>query len=251
MCSDDPVPRQALGVTSLVHLFTRPVPLPVARRLPAPDHRHIRPDGAGSRHLCTRPADGGCVRRGHQGVCGALALAGEHQVVARRPGQDRHPREAGRAAVCHCRGGQGSGEGGLSVPSGPVLCSSTLPSHLRPQVILMARLFTKGKDYGPHAFVVQARPGPALPLLQGCMARAPSPAGSTSRGCLSSCGWPLAHCRLPLLGSPSASCRRSLPQIRDLDTHLPLPGIMVGDIGPKMGCALGAQRDLDWLAGHT
>lgn len=45
-------------------------------------------------------------------------------------------------------------------------------------VVLMARLFTKGKDYGPHAFVVQ---------------------------------------------------------IRDLDTHLPLPGIMVGDIGPKMG----------------
>lgn len=42
----------------------------------------------------------------------------------------------------------------------------------------MARLFTRGRDYGPHAFVVQ---------------------------------------------------------IRDLATHLPLPGIMVGDIGPKMG----------------
>ena len=28
-------------------------------------------------------------------------------------------------------------------------------------------------------------------------------------------------------------------QIRDLETHLPLPGITVGDIGPKMGCAAG------------
>ena len=46
------------------------------------------------------------------------------------------------------------------------------------QVVLMARLFTGGKDYGPHAFVVQ---------------------------------------------------------IRDMETHLPLPGITVGDIGPKMG----------------
>ncbi len=42
----------------------------------------------------------------------------------------------------------------------------------------MARLFAKGRDYGPHAFVVQ---------------------------------------------------------IRDMATHLPLPGITVGDIGPKMG----------------
>lgn len=46
------------------------------------------------------------------------------------------------------------------------------------QVILMARLFVKGTDYGPHAFVVQ---------------------------------------------------------IRDLATHKPLPGVTVGDIGPKMG----------------
>ncbi|EFN54271.1 hypothetical protein CHLNCDRAFT_36152 [Chlorella variabilis] len=45
-------------------------------------------------------------------------------------------------------------------------------------VILMARLFAQGRDYGPHAFVVQ---------------------------------------------------------IRDMATHLPLPGITVGDIGPKMG----------------
>ena len=44
--------------------------------------------------------------------------------------------------------------------------------------ILMARLVTKGKDYGPHAFVVQ---------------------------------------------------------LRDMETHLPLEGIEVGDIGPKMG----------------
>lgn len=44
--------------------------------------------------------------------------------------------------------------------------------------ILMARLVTRGADYGPHAFVVQ---------------------------------------------------------IRDLSTHLPLPGITVGDIGSKMG----------------
>jgi len=42
----------------------------------------------------------------------------------------------------------------------------------------MARLFIRGKDYGPHAFVVP---------------------------------------------------------IRDLATHLPLPGIKVGDIGPKFG----------------
>ena len=42
----------------------------------------------------------------------------------------------------------------------------------------MARLFIKGKDYGPHAFVVP---------------------------------------------------------IRDMATHLPLPGIKVGDIGPKFG----------------
>lgn len=44
--------------------------------------------------------------------------------------------------------------------------------------ILMARLITKGKDYGPHAFVVQ---------------------------------------------------------LRDLETHKALPGVEVGDIGPKMG----------------
>jgi len=44
--------------------------------------------------------------------------------------------------------------------------------------ILMARLVTKGKDYGPHAFVVQ---------------------------------------------------------LRDMATHLPLDGVEVGDIGPKMG----------------
>lgn len=43
-------------------------------------------------------------------------------------------------------------------------------------VLCMARLFLKGKDYGPHAFIVQ---------------------------------------------------------IRSLSTHLPLPGIEVGDIGPK------------------
>lgn len=44
--------------------------------------------------------------------------------------------------------------------------------------VAMARLFIKGKDYGPHAFVVP---------------------------------------------------------IRDMRTHLPLPGIKVGDIGPKFG----------------
>ena len=44
--------------------------------------------------------------------------------------------------------------------------------------ILMARLITKGEDYGPHAFVVQ---------------------------------------------------------LRDMETHMPLEGIEVGDIGPKMG----------------
>jgi hypothetical protein len=44
--------------------------------------------------------------------------------------------------------------------------------------VAMARLFIKGKDYGPHAFVVP---------------------------------------------------------IRDMHTHLPLPGIKVGDIGPKFG----------------
>jgi acyl-CoA oxidase len=44
--------------------------------------------------------------------------------------------------------------------------------------ILMARLITKGRDYGPHAFVVQ---------------------------------------------------------LRDMETHMPLPGVEVGDIGPKMG----------------
>lgn len=100
----------------------------------------------------------------------------------------------------------------------------------------MARLFTKGKDYGPHAFVVQVRPGPALPLLQGCMERALLPAENTTHG---------SHpctCALPIAAYPCsvphpACCRPPLPQIRDLDTHLPLPGIMVGDIGPKMGCA--------------
>ena len=45
-------------------------------------------------------------------------------------------------------------------------------------VVLMARLFIGGRDYGPHSFVVQ---------------------------------------------------------IRDLDTHRPLPGVTVGDIGAKMG----------------
>ena len=45
-------------------------------------------------------------------------------------------------------------------------------------VILMARLFTKGKDYGMHAFITQ---------------------------------------------------------IRDLETHKPLPGVTIGDIGPKFG----------------
>jgi len=45
-------------------------------------------------------------------------------------------------------------------------------------VMLMARLFVQGKDYGPHGFIVQ---------------------------------------------------------IRDLETHKPLPGITVGDIGPKFG----------------
>ena len=42
----------------------------------------------------------------------------------------------------------------------------------------MARLFTKGKDYGMHAFITQ---------------------------------------------------------IRDLETHKPLPGVTIGDIGPKFG----------------
>ena len=45
-------------------------------------------------------------------------------------------------------------------------------------VILMARLFTKGKDYGMHAFITP---------------------------------------------------------IRDLETHKPLPGVTIGDIGPKFG----------------
>ncbi len=45
-------------------------------------------------------------------------------------------------------------------------------------VILMARLFTKGKDYGMHAFITP---------------------------------------------------------IRDLATHKPLPGVTIGDIGPKFG----------------
>lgn len=45
-------------------------------------------------------------------------------------------------------------------------------------VILMARLFSKGKDYGMHAFITQ---------------------------------------------------------IRDLQTHKPLPGVTIGDIGPKFG----------------
>ena len=45
-------------------------------------------------------------------------------------------------------------------------------------VILMARLFSKGKDYGMHAFITQ---------------------------------------------------------IRDLETHKPLPGVTIGDIGPKFG----------------
>lgn len=44
--------------------------------------------------------------------------------------------------------------------------------------VAMARLFIKGRDYGPHAFVVP---------------------------------------------------------IRDMGSHLPLPGIKVGDIGPKFG----------------
>ena len=48
-------------------------------------------------------------------------------------------------------------------------------AHLQ---VAMARLFIRGKDYGPHAFVVP---------------------------------------------------------IRDMATHLPLPGIRVGDIGPKFG----------------
>ena len=45
-------------------------------------------------------------------------------------------------------------------------------------VILMARLFTKGVDYGMHAFITP---------------------------------------------------------IRDLETHQPLPGVTIGDIGPKFG----------------
>lgn len=45
-------------------------------------------------------------------------------------------------------------------------------------VVLMARLFVRGKDYGPHAFIVQ---------------------------------------------------------VRDLETHQPMPGVTLGDIGPKMG----------------
>ena len=45
--------------------------------------------------------------------------------------------------------------------------------------VLMARLFIDGKDYGPHAFIIQ---------------------------------------------------------LRRFEDHAPLPGIVVGDIGPKMGC---------------
>lgn len=26
-------------------------------------------------------------------------------------------------------------------------------------------------------------------------------------------------------------------QVRDLETHQPMPGVTLGDIGPKMGCA--------------
>lgn len=56
-------------------------------------------------------------------------------------------------------------------------CSSGL-GKTSTHVILMARLFSKGKDYGMHAFITQ---------------------------------------------------------IRDLETHKPLPGVTIGDIGPKFG----------------
>ncbi len=54
------------------------------------------------------------------------------------------------------------------------------------------------------------------------------------------------HCTAPPQSSPDLSSLSPLSaqdygphafvvQIRDLETHLPLPGIEVGDIGPKMG----------------
>lgn len=44
-------------------------------------------------------------------------------------------------------------------------------------------------------------------------------------------------------GDP-VSVQPFLVQIRDLETHLPLPGILVGDLGPKLGYN---SKDNGWV----
>lgn len=112
----------------------------------------------------------------------------------------------------------------------------------------MARLFTKGKDYGPHAFVVQVRQGlPATAvLLVVCTpdAHMMRVSGRPLCSCLSD-AWSCGQLPATVHGC-HRPCHPPPPQIRDLDTHLPLPGIMVGDIGPKMGCVPSTRAVCAW-----
>jgi translation initiation factor IF-2 len=59
---------------------------------PPPGGGHLCPDGAGARHLCARPRNRGRLRPRRPRVRRPLAHPDRHQMVARRPGQDRHPR---------------------------------------------------------------------------------------------------------------------------------------------------------------
>lgn len=121
------------------------------------------------------------------------------------------------------------------------------------QVVLMARLFTKGKDYGPHAFVVQVSQGAACSWLGCCAAcRLHSARIHDPRFGVAPVLLPVRCIELwsaarhgPWLPPP---CHPPPPQIRDLDTHLPLPGIMVGDIGPKMGCGPSTRAVCAWFS---
>ena len=60
---------------------------------------------------------------------------------------------------------------------------------------------------------------------------------------VSSPGFAWLHFQFGILGVQDYGPHGFIVQIRDMDTHKPLPGIIVGDIGPKFG----RYTDTLWL----